>query len=108
MFYEYALTYHMLFGTFSLYPPAADRKAWEALDETWKKDAVALGRSYLHYAYPQLSATDFLDFTITGNRVRAGCACAGGVCSKYRRIPAGYHQRDLLHLRGKRLAAAAS
>ncbi len=70
MFYEYALTYHMLFGTFSLYPPAADRKAWEALDETWKKDAVALGRSYLHYAYPQLSATDFLDFTITGNRVR--------------------------------------
>ena len=70
MFYEYALTYHMPFGTFSLYPPAADRKAWEALDETWKKDAVALGRSYLHYAYPQLSATDFLDFTITGNRVR--------------------------------------
>ncbi len=70
MFYEYALTYHMPFGTFSLYPPAADRKAWEVLDETWKKDAVALGRSYLQYAYPQLSATDFLDFTITGNRVR--------------------------------------
>ena len=70
MFYEYAVTYHMPFGTLSLYPPAADRQAWESLDETWKKDAVALGRSYLHYSYPQLSAADFLDFTRTGNRVR--------------------------------------
>lgn len=70
MFYEYALTYHMPLNELSLYPPSRDRQAWEALDESWKKGAVELGRSYLEYAYPQLSATDFLDFTRTGNRVR--------------------------------------
>ncbi len=70
MFYEYAMTYRMPPGTLSIYPPGTDREAWEALDETWKKEATALGRSYLHYSYPQLSATDFLDFTLTGNRVR--------------------------------------
>lgn len=70
MFYEYTRTYDKDFATLSLYPPAADRKAWERLDETWKRDAAALGRSYLHYTYPQLSAADFLDFTVTGNRVR--------------------------------------
>lgn len=70
MFYELAEAYSMPFETMSLYPSAADRQAWEALHETWKRDAVELGHSYLHYSYPQLTATDFLEFTRTGNRVR--------------------------------------
>lgn len=70
MFYELAQTYQLPFHTFSLYPPAAKCAAWGALDAAWKESALNLGTSYLHYNYPQLLASDYSDFSITGNRIR--------------------------------------
>lgn len=70
MFYEYAQNFQRPFEFRPLYPTAADRQAWEGIHAEWKKGAVELGRSYRQAAYPQLTATDFMDFTITGNRVR--------------------------------------
>lgn len=70
MFSEIAAGYRLLFRPFSLYPPAAFRKEWENLDPDWKREAIGLGENYLGFQYPALFATDFLDFTRTGNRVR--------------------------------------
>jgi len=54
----------------TLYPNIEDRDAWLTLDDTWKKETLALGETYLHFEFAALSATDFLDFTRTGNRTR--------------------------------------
>lgn len=70
MFYETALQYQLPFTPFSLYPPAANRKAWSGLDEQWKTETLRLGEQYLNYVWPSINATDFMDFSRTGNRVR--------------------------------------
>lgn len=70
MFLELAKTYQPPFSDFSLYPAASDRESWNSLPEAWKSAASKLGASYLNYVYPQIMASDFLDFTRTGNRVR--------------------------------------
>ena len=70
MFYEIAANYQLPLYSFSLYPAINFRKEWEALDEDWKKETVKLGENHLNFQYPAISATDFLDFTRTGNRVR--------------------------------------
>ena len=75
MFYEIAVNYPESFRPLTLYPPITDRAAWEGLDEEWKKETLALGESYLHFAFPPLTATDFMDFTRTGNRVRYENKC---------------------------------
>lgn len=75
MFYEIAEKYQETFKPFSLYPPVTDRKAWEGLDEEWKNETLALGENYLHFDFPSLTATDFLDFARTGNRVRYETKC---------------------------------
>ena len=75
MFYEIAENYKDTFRPFSLYPPITDRNSWEGLDEEWKSKALALGESYLHFDFPALTATDFMDFTRTGNRVRYETKC---------------------------------
>lgn len=75
MFYEIAKNYSLPFVPFTLYPPVTDRAAWEALDEEWKKEAVALGERYLHFEFPPLTAMDFLDFTRSGNRVHYEDKC---------------------------------
>lgn len=70
MFFETATVYQSSFFPFSLFPSINDRKAWESLDEDWKRETIKLGEHYLHFSYPYLSATDYQDFTRTGNRVR--------------------------------------
>ena len=55
---------------FTLYPDITNREAWANLDDTWKKETLALGETYLNFDFPALLATDFLDFTKTGNRTR--------------------------------------
>lgn len=70
MFYEIGQSYHSPFTPFSLYPRASDRAAWESLDAQWKEETLRLGEGYLNFNYPSLSATDFMDFSRTGNRVR--------------------------------------
>lgn len=70
MLYEIASNYHAPFLPFAPYCPITDRTAWENTDEEWKKESLHLGEQYLQFSYPALSATDFMDFTRTGNRVR--------------------------------------
>lgn len=70
MFRELAKTCRLTSGSLAIYPSASCRDAWEALDDDWKSGALAQGKSYLNYLYPQLSAADYMDFFFTGNRVR--------------------------------------
>lgn len=70
MFFEIADDYHLPFRPFFLYPPAGSRKEWESLDADWKRETIKLGENYIGFQFPVISATDFLDFTRTGNRVR--------------------------------------
>ncbi len=70
MFYKLAKTWQSPFHSFSLFPPASDKEAWSALNKDWKAGTQKAGNSHLHYAYPPILASDFLDFTKTGNRVR--------------------------------------
>lgn len=70
MFFELAEGYSNPFHIFLLYPSASSRAAWDALDDDWKAGAKKLGDSYLHYKYPPVSASEFLDFTRTGCRIR--------------------------------------
>lgn len=54
------------------YMPCADisnRGAWDCLDPEWKKETVLLGEHFLGFEWPYLSASDFLEFSRTGNRV---------------------------------------
>ncbi len=70
MFSEIAQNYEKEIKDFAPYAPAADRAAWNGLDPDWSKKAALLGESYLHYEFPPIYATDFMDFCRTGNRVR--------------------------------------
>lgn len=70
MLKEIALTYKKAFQIFCPYAPISDRMAWEDLDTQWKQETVKLGESFLHFSFPALSASDFMDFYKTGNRVR--------------------------------------
>lgn len=70
MYYELATSYTGTLQSYAPCAPAADRKAWEKIYEPWKRESVRLGEQYLQYAYPSLSATDYMDFTRTGNRTR--------------------------------------
>lgn len=70
MFYEIASNYK---GELSDYTPGApihDRSTWNSLSEQWRLESIRLGEEYLQYPYPSLSATDYMDFTRTGNRTR--------------------------------------
>ncbi|MCM1175316.1 MAG: heparinase II/III-family protein [Blautia sp.] len=75
MFYEIAENYRETLRPFTLYPPITDRTAWEGLAEEWKKEALALGERCLQFDFQSLTATDFMDFTRTGNRVRYETKC---------------------------------
>ena len=70
MLYEIAKNYRSEFIPFAPYPTITDRTSWENLDKEWKEASLQLGEQYLHFSYPGISATDFMDFTRTGNRVR--------------------------------------
>ena len=70
MLTELSESFHKPFRGFYPYPVSTDREAWDALDAEWKEETIKLAESYLHFAYPHISATDFLDFSRTGNRVR--------------------------------------
>ncbi len=49
--------------------PATDRKAWEALDKTLIRKLIGEGEAFLGYHIPELRATDFMEFSRSGNRV---------------------------------------
>lgn len=70
MFTEAFYKLHPPLTSYTRYPSCKDRSSWEALNVNAKAEFITLGESYLHFSYPALSATDFLDFTRTGNRTR--------------------------------------
>jgi hypothetical protein len=75
MFYEAAQTYTRPLSPFAPYAPITDRASWEQTDANWRRETILLGEQYLHYTYPYISATDFMDFLRTGNRVRFEDKC---------------------------------
>lgn len=70
MYYELAAKYTGILQNYAPCASAADREAWEGLSELWRQESIRLGEQYLQYAYPPLLATDYMDFTRTGNRTR--------------------------------------
>ena len=52
------------------WPEWSERKAWESLPEPVRKDLIANGEKYLHYDWPDLPATLFLEYAREGNRSR--------------------------------------
>ena len=54
---------------FSPCPPASLRAPWEGLSQDLKDRLVEEGEKYLHFQYPTILATDFMEFCRTGNRV---------------------------------------
>ncbi|HEV7346905.1 heparinase II/III domain-containing protein [Telluribacter sp.] len=50
------------------YPAYTDRSAWQKLPPEVRKMAIAQGEKYLGYEWPAIKATDYLEFTRTGNR----------------------------------------
>lgn len=70
MFTEFSQTYQAPFHPYCPYPAAKNRQAWESLPESLTKALIQNGESFLHFSYPELSATDYMDFTRTGNRER--------------------------------------
>lgn len=47
-----------------------DRPDWQSLPEELKRKAIASGEAYLGYAYPSLQATEYMEFSRTGDRER--------------------------------------
>ena len=65
---EIARTYRKDFIKFTPYAPAADRKRWESLPGDFKQEIIQAGERYLHYSYPMLPATKYMEFCRIGNR----------------------------------------
>ncbi|MGC6175617.1 heparinase II/III domain-containing protein [Lacrimispora sp. 38-1] len=53
---------------FNPFFPASQREAWESLPEDLRSRLIKNGEEYLHFDYPSLTATDFMEFSRTGNR----------------------------------------
>lgn len=70
MYDEIAADYADSLQDYAPCAPATDRTAWENLSQQWRQESIRLGETFLHFSYPQLSATDYLDFIRTGNRTR--------------------------------------
>lgn len=69
LFYDTALSCPDNFKTFCPFPAAKDREAYEALPAALREQLVKEGEEKLHYAYPAICATDFMNFCRTGDRV---------------------------------------
>ncbi len=56
------------FKEFAPYPKACERAAWEALDAETLDALTKSGERFIGFEYPYLKATDFMEFSRTGNR----------------------------------------
>lgn len=70
MLYEIYESYPGQLFDFHPAAPASDRQAWEQVDEIWKDRTIRLGERYLGTSWPSIAATDFMDFSRTGDRRR--------------------------------------
>lgn len=56
------------FLRFQPYADCSDRDAYTSLDAEWKLQSVKLAEGFADYSFPGMLATDFLEFSRTGNR----------------------------------------
>lgn len=70
MFYQIAEHFQGELLQYHPYATIAEREAWEGLDSEWKKETVRAGEEHLGFAWTYLSATEYMDFIRTGNRIR--------------------------------------
>jgi len=69
MFKEISQNYNNEFKNFNLYAKAKDRKAWDGIDEKFREESIKLADRYIGYSFPNMLASEFMEFTLTGNRV---------------------------------------
>lgn len=69
LFYNTALSCPDNFKAFRPFPAAKDRDTYESLPAALREQLVKEGETKLHYAYPAIRATDFMNFCRTGDRV---------------------------------------
>ena len=77
-----------------MFPPASDRKTWEAIPRDIRRALIARGEEYLDRELPALTCTDYLAFFRTGERIRfeekyfarrkALCALALAECAEHK------------------------
>ena len=70
MFAEFIAGLPDTLSPLSDYPSATDRTAWHSLDAEGRREIEKTAEQFLQFPYPYLTATDFLEFSRTGNRVR--------------------------------------
>ena len=55
-------------GTRTLYPAAADRRAWDRVPEEYRSEICRMAKAYAEIPYPARTATGFLAFVRDGDR----------------------------------------
>lgn len=70
LFLDTAAKFNGSLQTYRPFPPAAMRQCYEALPAELKEQLIHAGEARLHCTYPPIRATDFMDFSRTGNRSR--------------------------------------
>lgn len=68
MFKEISDNYNGNLKEFMPYAKADNRDAWDKIDNQFKEEALKLADSYLGYSFPNMLASEFMEFTLTGNR----------------------------------------
>ncbi len=57
-------------GNFTPCPDISERQTWEKLPEQLRHALIRSGEQYLGHTFPVLTATDYMEFSKTGNRSR--------------------------------------
>lgn len=68
MVYEHLSKIDITINPFIPFPKAKDRSAWKPLNSQWVKESLELGQTYKDFAFQSLSASDFMELSINGNR----------------------------------------
>lgn len=68
MFQQIFKQFHQTFSGFSPLASIDNREAWEGLDSRLREQLIRDGEQFLHYSYPILLITDYMEFSRTGNR----------------------------------------
>lgn len=69
MVYEYFKKEKTQIKNFTPFPKANDRTFWKSINNDWQESNLKNAKSYIGFNFLPLSASDFLEFTKTGNRV---------------------------------------
>ena len=68
MITELSKQYNQPLSLFAPYAPACSRTAWESLPKELTHRLIQNGEKFLHFDYPSLTASDYMEFTKNGNR----------------------------------------